>query len=373
MKALLIINSLGCGGAERNLCWLAAFLAEKGIEVSVATFESPAQEPFYALDSRVRLIRLDCATSGIAWPLKPARLIKLLMRLRRTAAIERPDLIVSFMDQNNLLTLMALGRRTEVTVCERVNPERGSAAERPMLRTILSFFKRLLYPQARAIVVQTAAALEALPQGWRKRAHVVPNPVPPPPRRFVRAPLDPPIVLFVGRLVRQKRIDLLLQAFEEAQREVPDASLEIVGDGPLRDQLAAFARQLGIEGKVRFTGAQSDPFPFYGRAACFVLCSDYEGFPGALAEAMSCGVPVLSTNCRFGPEELITHGVNGLLVPAGDTAAIAKGVLRLITDSSYARGLGAAAPAVCAKFSEERVGAHWLEALGVKLTDERHS
>lgn len=129
-------------------------------------------------------------------------------------------------------------------------------------------------------------------------------------------------VLCVGSLKAQKNHQLLLYAF--AQLPNPEARLIIVGEGAKRDELEALARELCIADRVSFVGFKSDPGPFYQTADLFVLSSDYEGFGNVIVESLAHGTPVVSTNCPWGPSEILNDGEFGHLVPVGNVAALAK-------------------------------------------------
>lgn len=156
-----------------------------------------------------------------------------------------------------------------------------------------------------------------------------PSPIQKPPGAFVYAA--------AGRLTPQKNYPLLLDAFAAAAR--PGSELWILGEGPLRDSLQRRARNLGVADRVRWLGFQKNPFAVLRAADAFVLSSDYEGLPNALIEAMLCGLPAVSTDCAFGPAELIEDGL-GLLVPVGDARALGRAMLQLWEDRDAARRMG---------------------------------
>lgn len=129
-------------------------------------------------------------------------------------------------------------------------------------------------------------------------------------------------LLTVGSLKDQKNHPLLLRAF--AKLSLPNARLMLLGQGENETLLRALATQLGIEDRVVFAGFHLDPSPFYATADLFVLSSDYEGFGNVIVEALSYGLPVVSTSCSSGPSEILENGRWGHLTPVGDVEALAR-------------------------------------------------
>ncbi|MBA7698016.1 N-acetylgalactosamine-N,N'-diacetylbacillosaminyl-diphospho-undecaprenol 4-alpha-N-acetylgalactosaminyltransferase [subsurface metagenome] len=149
------------------------------------------------------------------------------------------------------------------------------------------------------------------------------------------------IVIACGRLTAQKNYPLLLKAMSLVLRE-NSARLLILGEGEDQSKLEEYARTLGISHNIAFLGFQSNPFKYMSRATVFVLSSSWEGFGNVIIEAMACGIPVVSTRCPSGPDEIITDEVNGLLVPVGDANALANAIVRLFKDESLRRRLSEA-------------------------------
>lgn len=142
----------------------------------------------------------------------------------------------------------------------------------------------------------------------------------------VSLPFDDPYLIFVGRLVPEKRVDYLLDAYAKSG---VDASLLIVGDGELREPLQRHAADLGIRNDVVFIGAVDNPYPYMARASLLVLCSHYEGFGAVLVESLIVGTPALSTNCPSGPSEILTRYTTDALVRDNDdNDALATGIAR---------------------------------------------
>lgn len=142
-----------------------------------------------------------------------------------------------------------------------------------------------------------------------------------------------PVLLTAGRLVPQKRMDLVLRAAAGLSKR-HDFMLAILGEGPLQAALEVLAGELGIAERTVFLGFQQNPWKFMSKASVFVLASDYEGFGNVILEAMACRIPVVCTKAPFGPEYILTHGDNGLLVDCGDVESIGRSVGRLLTEPS---------------------------------------
>ncbi len=149
-------------------------------------------------------------------------------------------------------------------------------------------------------------------------------------------------VLFLGRLDGQKGVETLLTAWGEVAARLPEAILVIAGQGPQEAALRAAVTQAGMAGRVRFLGPVSDPEAHLRVASAFVLPSHHEGLPNVLLEAMATGLPCVATAIG-GTMDAATDGCDALLVPPGDAAALAKGLLCILTDGDLAERLGAAA------------------------------
>ena len=137
---------------------------------------------------------------------------------------------------------------------------------------------------------------------------------------------EPPVVVGIGRLERQKNFPLLLRAFGHVRTQLP-IRLLILGEGRERSVLEALVHYLGLQQDVWMPGFVANPYPYLRRAAMFVLSSDFEGLPTALTEALALGVPAIATNCKTGPAEILQDGRYGLLVPVGDVEALGAAML----------------------------------------------
>jgi glycosyltransferase involved in cell wall biosynthesis len=148
-----------------------------------------------------------------------------------------------------------------------------------------------------------------------------------------------PHVVFVGRLVKEKGLPVLLRAWASVARHRESAVLHIVGGGPMEDELTLLAKNLGIASSVRFHGYQQAVLPFLQTAHLFVLSSYVEGLSNTLLEAMAVGLPVVATRIS-GSEDIVTMGENGILVPPGDEKALAEAILEVLANPVRAAAMG---------------------------------
>lgn len=170
-------------------------------------------------------------------------------------------------------------------------------------------------------------------------------------------------MLGVGRLHEQKGFADLISAFVKALGDRQDWDLFLVGEGELRPELERLARESGAGDRIHLPGRTGDIAPWYSRADLFVLSSLTEGFPNVLLEAMASGTAVISTNCDFGPADIIRDGVDGCLVPVGDVDALAACVRALADDPSKRVRLGLRAAEVLARFDVSVITATWEHML----------
>ncbi len=163
-----------------------------------------------------------------------------------------------------------------------------------------------------------------------------------------------PIFLFVGRLVKFKGVDILLNALKIANSEKP-ARLLVVGEGEEKGALQELAKALHVEDKVDFIGATPNPFSYMSKVTALVLPSLVEGLANVILEALTCGCPVISTDCLSGPAEILQGGQYGVLVPPADEEALAAAMLKLLQDHELRTKLAELGPQRAKDFDAPKI------------------
>lgn len=189
---------------------------------------------------------------------------------------------------------------------------------------------------------------------------VIPHPVAPVPQvPFEQR--DPNLVVMLARLDTQKRVPHAIASFAHVVEALPDARLEIYGQGPEEGALEALIDELGLRANVRLAGYTKNPGEVYERASCSLLTSRFEGFGLVLLESLSHGCPVVSYDVKYGPADIVADGVNGFLVGSAMQQQMARRVVEVLTDEPLRRRLSEDAAQPRTEFSEETFVARWSE------------
>lgn len=261
-----------------------------------------------------------------------------VQKLRSAITASKPDAVISLTDRMNVLTLLSVGKADyPVIVSERSDPR-----HHPMGR-VWSWLREKTYPRATALVVQTQGVADFC-RTWlpAARIEVIPNAVPAPrssgiplvTEEIVKARPASHVVLGMGRLSYEKGFDLLIDAFSNLAHDFPEWKLLILGEGPMRESLQATIDQRGLQDRIELAGWVADPELTLDQGDLFVLPSRYEGFPNALLQAMSRGLPCISFNCESGPADIAQEGLPLGLVPAGNVSELTQRLQDYLKDKA---------------------------------------
>jgi glycosyltransferase involved in cell wall biosynthesis len=330
LDVIFVLPHLRAGGAERVTLLLANELAARGVRVGIGLYKGYG-EFLDRIDPRVTVEVLG--NGGLFGSILPlSRLI------RRT----RPRAVVGVMVSCNVAVVIAgrlarTGARLVLTEHNQVDKSADFFGAHSRSYRAIPW----IYPHADAIVCVSDGVRDSLCRysGMTPdRMHVIHNPIvssdllekaAQPCAHPWAADPEVPLILAVGRLARAKNYPLMLRAFRIVRRQ-RRARLLILGDGPVRDSLAALIGDLGLAEDVEMPGYAGNPYAFMSHASLFVLSSSWEGFPTVLVEALACGSPAVSTDCPSGPREILLGGALGALVPVDDEAALAEAMIRML-------------------------------------------
>ena len=358
-RLTLVIHSLAQGGAERDMAHLARCWAERGNDVAVVTLDSVATDS-YPLVEGVTRIGLGLAGDSHGWLQAISNNRQRIRALHDVLCQRSPQTVVSFIDRMNVVTLKAATSLGDpVIVSERIDPRHHEPGR------IWRWLRRRTYPLCTAQVVLTHSVRDWCRQlAPRQPVHVIPNPARRPETGSTDAsrewaPADRSVLLGMGRLHPQKGFDRLLPIFARLRSTHPNWHLVLLGEGDERARLEARVRDLGLQEHVSLPGWVSDVDGALSRSDLFVLPSRYEGFGNVVAEALACGVPVVTMDCPSGPGEIVRDGVDGLIVPAEDTARLEQALDRVMGDAQLRDQFSARGPEVLDRFSEQKFLAQW--------------
>lgn len=344
MKVLMVIKKLRYSGAYKMFMWVAKALADRGFEVTVFTY---MRNDVTELPVNINWIKVDLENKGFVSQFKAVR--KVVKRVR-------PSCVISFLLDANILNMLAcLGTRAKSVVCERNDPFKPHYT---VMKIAKPFFRL-----ADGAVFQLPKVAEFYKEIKHPTA-IIPNPV------LCRSDIsistfekrDNNIVTLARLDVFQKRLDILIDAFSIFIKSHPDYTLTIYGDGPDKEKLEKQIANLNLNESVILGGVSYSPQESIKNSKFFILSSDFEGIPNALMEAMSIGLPCISTDCRPGGAALLVkHSVNGLLIPPHDVESLAKQMCSLAEHPVEADAMGLEAKKIVTEFAEDKIAQMWCD------------
>ncbi len=340
---MFIIPNLGGGGAERTFLNICTYLDRGSFEPVLVMGEKKG--PYCSqIPSDILTISMD-----------ELHMRRCMAKLASTIRIIKPDILCSTLTHMNIVSIAAhsMSRSSSrIVVREASVYNEASTQMSKGRRKLLDYMVRRSYARADAIVFLTEGAswdfVETFTSIDVSKRKVIHNPVD---IEYISELKEEPIytnwwpsskrkIVAVGRLTAAKGYSYLLEAMLTVSQVLPDTCLIVMGSGEEEENLRAYSKQLGVDESVIFAGFQDNPFRYIAKSDLFVLSSLWEGFANVIVEAMACGVPVVATSCPYGPREIVQHGINGILVPPGDSEALASSIIRVLTDPKLANRLG---------------------------------
>ncbi len=334
IRIAFVIPTLDQSGAERQLTLLAKGLPRDEFSVHVIALNrgGPFAEELRAAGISVEILGKRFRFDPLTY-----------LRLRNSLRSFKPDVVQSFLfAANSYVRLPGIAPAgCQVVVSERCVDSWKSGWQLAMDRRLIG---RTNAMTANSASVASFYESVGVP---KELITVIPNAMPSPPENYTREQAREilglrsvdRVVGFSGRLAPQKRLPDLIWGFQLLHQVVQHARLVLIGEGPERDSLAAFASQLGCREKIIFTGHRADAWPLLKALDAFVLPSEFEGMSNSLMEAMSLGVPCVASD--IAPNlELIRHEETGLIFPLGNSPDLTKALARVLQSPELASKLG---------------------------------
>ena len=359
MKIVFLSYLHGFGGAEKQNVMLANAMAERKHDVTIISIS--VNNNCYPLDKRVNYIFLPDRKKGAL------RIITRYQDIKKKLKELRPDVTVNFWFQSAYMTA-AMSRSLTGKI---IYAERGDPGDKEYSGA-LGVVRYLTLPHIDGFVFQSKGAKSYFDSKVQRRSSVIPNPV------FVDAEDYPKVekrrktIVTVGRLHPQKNQKLLIDAFALIADKIPEYTLEIYGDGELKEELQRKIDELQLENRVFLKGTSTQIHSLIYDVTLFVLSSDYEGLPNTLLEAMSLGIPCISTDCRpGGAREIIKDHRTGIITPIDEAEKLALAMIYLIQNEVLAGEYAKEAMKDMKRFKPEVIYSRW-ESLLRKLYEDNN-
>jgi len=352
-KICIVVSSLGKGGAERSSAILSQILYDVGYDIHIVCVINKIEYPYKGKLLNLGALKTENDTSFDR--LKRLRILKIYLKTHQfNYVIDNrsrrgffQEFIISKLIFNPKKTIYCI-RSYNTDLYINPNP----------------FLGRLLYNNAfKVVAVSNAIAKKVKAKYNFKNVTKIYNAVNFEESDKATRALGKSI-LFFGRIDDDvKNISLLLEGYSKSKLPVNDIKLKILGDGKDLEKLKKKTYALNIDSKVQFLPHNPNPSTVVKEALFTVLTSRYEGFPRSIIESLALGVPVISVDCKSGPNEIIAHNTNGLLIENHNPEALAQAMNRLFEDKALYLHCRENAKNSVVKFSEENIASHWQTLL----------
>lgn len=354
-KLCLAIPSLQAGGMERVMSELVGYFSQKSeVEVHLVLY-GITREIFYTIPDTIYVYRPKFEFNN---SFRLFNTLKTLHFLRNTIKRIEPNTILSFGEYWNSFVLIALlGFKFPIFVSDRCQPNKSLGKFHDILR-------KTLYPRAKGIIAQTERARQIYKSHfYNDNIEVIYNPI-----RTIEISEDiirENIVLMVGRLIKSKNQDKLIELFLRISK--PDWKLVIVGYDHLKQNVSQRLNEIIAEHRAEDTvilaGRQTDVEAYYLKSKIFAFTSSSEGFPNVIGEAMSAGMPAVAFDCMAGPSEMIIDNQNGFLIPLYDYEQFQEKLKVLMENEGLRASFGNHAREDIRRFSISNIGEQYFQLL----------
>lgn len=374
MRLVYIFKSFAQkAGTERILSDKMNYLArEYGYDITFITYEQGDHALAFDLDKRIRVIDLDTrffTLQRVKPPLRKFRAYLGMKRRFRNRLVQilrevNPDWVISTTYSFPLFhILLSLPYRhlveSHVSICDVINPARSGNPLKRLLMNLRDRHQLQALSKAEALITLT----EADAREWRQKTpvpiRVIPNMMHVYPEDVIPQEERPRRIICVGRLHRQKGFDMLIEAWGRIAARHPEWRIDIYGQGEDGKMLEGEIARRNLAGQLAIHPPVDTIYTEYQKSAFLVLSSRYEGFSLVLLESMSCGTPCVSFNCPHGPEDIITPGEDGMLVPPEDVGKLAEAMEWMMEHEEERRKMGEKSRTKSLLFTPGRIMPLW--------------
>ncbi len=372
MKTVFLINALEKGGAEGVVATLLKYIQS-----------DPDLSPYlFLLEDKIDYTIPESIPIHAGSYNHKSNLIKLLKipflahKLKRFCKDNQISTVISFLERSNFTNILARlsGSDHQCLISERNTPSLVYSSM--SLKDLLNrWLIRWLYRKADRIISVSDGVRQDLVTYFGLKPEIITTIHNPYEIDYIQRRSKEEVdeawlnndsfqtILNVGNLSKQKAQDTLLRTFARLSDQIDNLRLIIVGAGEAYQKLVTLAKDLNIEKYVKLVGHRDNPFSYMARADVFVLSSQFEGFPNVIIEAMICGCPVISTDCRSGPNEVIRDHHNGILIPVGDNEAMDMAIREILKNRPIRQKLIKNAIRTIEHYRVERIAAKYLHTI----------
>ena len=355
MKIVFLTNSIGFGGAEKMMAFVANSLCKRNHYVSILNFDTVAKEinsSLQTLDSKIRVIAYNGKKEG-----QIARLKKLIFAFQNISK-SNADIIIGFTAFPNYVGRIVGSLKGIPSIMS----ERGNPYITINKKNFHSLLELAVINQSKGGVFQIAEAKAFYGKKLQERAAIIPNPI------FIKEPINyipfkerEKTIVSVGRFDNyQKRYDIMIKAFSIFLKKHPDWTLKLYGDGPDKGKIQNWIVEEKVDANVRLMGISKNPMKDICKDGIFLITSDYEGISNSLLEAMAIGMPCVSTDSSpGGARMLIQDKKNGLLTEIGNPKSIANALCMFAENQELAISCGKKAREVIDRFEANKIIDSW--------------
>lgn len=327
-KVMITISTLYGGGAERVVSIWANQLQQQGYDVSILIYGRGEGE--YPVSDGIKIYTVADTYSDY----QRMGYIERFCRMRRLIKNEHPDVMINFLPRMQTWVLFA----SAFIKTFRIETVRVSPWEVCKNSRIEKFLWKMCFKVADAVILQTKEQGDYFGNRVINKSIVIPNPISDQCVKSCRSGYtsSPRLFIAAGRLTTQKNYPLMIDAFAKAYQKNPNIRLSIYGAGtglndPYPERLQKQIDDLGLRDIVKLEGRTNKIIDMYLNSDGFIMSSDFEGMPNALAEAMACGLVCISTNCKTGPKDMIDNNQNGFLVNMRNVDELADAIVFVST------------------------------------------